>query len=984
MASALRADAPDFVPSFGAVSICPPKSRNSGPKGGPKRHRRRKQKKDNTSRSRRNQLKNTPNDQRPEHSVRDDVRAEKEDAEMVAPPTSFASILRSDAITSDAGPKVPAGWTVLRPQKQQRESNSKVGAVDESESRLTRNGPTTAPSKETTRTPHLTERMQKLRRRLWETMDRVQQEKRLEEEIPPNIQQDSSPVGMGVHDHIVVHAPAVPNCTRTSPTPTQPPLSFDVSSDVETMISQLQEGILPSRDEDYRRCLDVAVRLDRPQIVRLLCSHWVGSSYGTAKKKLQKKANGYGGDQEIHPLLKAVAFGHDECLQILLSSFPVGSICDAEGNTALHIAARRGNLETFRLVWRQQCQQTNKKKYHQAAVFKLVSRRNSRGQTYLHVACESSATDIVDWILRRNEQRSLLSKLLLMEDEDTQTPLLAAIAAGATDCVMNFLMQRAAVVTGSQSCPLRWAVRSNSDAAGVVDMVFLLLEFHGKDHAVSSSVYDWHGALCDCLARRDNEYTGKLSLQLLRLLIEAGANLFASSASPPRKARSAPTYSDSAFWMAVERYDAEALEVMLETHDRVETRRREMRRKDPKLKQQPESFFVGMESSSDLEKRTNLRKALLASLYHMQEATSSSSKETRTVAVLALYKHGATLDESHLRLLKESLRRVTLSLVETPRTFLASLQSSSCLSTTRARGDTSSEWKGALGSLPWFNCSPVESYSCHSISNVSGESYHHVFHDSPSVLIKSKDKAEFLVHEGIFDEQCEKLAGAVRFAKASRPSGDSTVTVEVGLTAIQCRWLLEHLYSNSILTPLPDCPVECCDALLELCLVADEYLCWSLLQECEMRLLANSASFNACFCLDCLSDTASCLEILPANPGAGTGSASSFLINDQTVLNVLALLNELVDSPAVLDEVYFTSMRTNEGWREQPALRALSDLVTRYLLSHFGAVVKSAGWVSQICAPDDCDATREFGMLLNYCLEELNNTEATSVAKVGL
>ena len=58
--------------------------------------------------------------------------------------------------------------------------------------------------------------------------------------------------------------------------------------------------------------------------------------------------------------------------------------------------------------------------------------------------------------------------------------------------------------------------------------------------------------------------------------------------------------------------------------------------------------------------------------------------------------------------------------------------------------------------------------------------------------------------------------------------------------------------------------------------------------------------------------------------------------------------------------------------------------MTRYLLSHFGAVVKSAGWVSQICAPDDCDATREFGMLLNYCLEELNNTEATSVAKVGL
>jgi hypothetical protein len=76
------------------------------------------------------------------------------------------------------------------------------------------------------------------------------------------------------------------------------------------------------------------------------------------------------------------------------------------------------------------------------------------------------------------------------------------------------------------------------------------------------------------------------------------------------------------------------------------------------------------------------------------------------------------------------------------------------------------------------------------------------------------------------------------------------------LPRLAAMMLLSHCYHGSITFGLMNSPTKQCNQLLEMALVAEEYLCPSLLLECELRLLMHTSrlekhNYNACICVQC-------------------------------------------------------------------------------------------------------------------------------------
>jgi hypothetical protein len=129
-------------------------------------------------------------------------------------------------------------------------------------------------------------------------------------------------------------------------------------------------------------------------------------------------------------------------------------------------------------------------------LMKVLSCKNRKGQTPLHVACKHGLVHVMDIFLSVCSS-SLLAKLLHIHDDLNQTPLLAAVRFESTDVVMSLLMWRgndqvwkdaATELSNVDSCPLTCAA-----SAGSIDMVLLLLEF--MDPVAHNASYTLDGSL---------------------------------------------------------------------------------------------------------------------------------------------------------------------------------------------------------------------------------------------------------------------------------------------------------------------------------------------------------------------------------------------------------------------------------------------------------------------------------------------------------
>jgi ankyrin repeat protein len=158
--------------------------------------------------------------------------------------------------------------------------------------------------------------------------------------------------------------------------------------------------------------------------------------------------------------------GHEECLQLLLANSPsVVLVKDAMGNNILHASCNlQVPLSTFQLVV---------DVVSSAALSKAALSRNALGETPLHIACKHGRIALVDAFLS-SLNFSLLAKVLVVQDQQAQTPFLAAVGSGSADVVMGLLMWRGnnheSISSKNAKCPLAWAVRTRN-----VDTVLLLL-----------------------------------------------------------------------------------------------------------------------------------------------------------------------------------------------------------------------------------------------------------------------------------------------------------------------------------------------------------------------------------------------------------------------------------------------------------------------------------------------------------------------------
>jgi hypothetical protein len=217
--------------------------------------------------------------------------------------------------------------------------------------------------------------------------------------------------------------------------------------------------------------------------------------------------------------------------------------------------------------------------------------------------------------------------------------------------------------------------------------------------------------------------------------------------------------------------------------------------------------------------------------------------------------------------------------------------------------------------------------------------------------------------------------------------------------------LLTHCYHGSIVFGLEKSSMNQCRQLLELALIAEEYLCPSLLMECELRLLMKlpfleKHEFSPCICpqcssgviqsseqlgcpigVQCLEEARSCLDDCYCEL-AGVYFYSCFvssnenggIITPETVLDVFATAQQLEES-LCHHEFYRTEFhRLNKIYGPNPTdgpaipseytfppFAAVKLMAVRLILQDFQAVIRSESYMRQIKSDDDNDdsLTRE-------------------------
>ncbi|MBH05973.1 MAG: hypothetical protein CMJ20_06595 [Phycisphaeraceae bacterium] len=197
----------------------------------------------------------------------------------------------------------------------------------------------------------------------------------------------------------------------------------------------------------------------------------------------------------------------------LVNSSSSKSICRThpefnEGDTALHLASRKGDLEIIKFL---------------LSLKAMVDAGNADGKTPLHYAASSGGDEIVDMLMEADADADA-------KDHHGRTPLYEAVAAGGVSCVHRLLGKGAYSDAADKDgdTPLHAAVRIGSEpiaralltagakinASDEQDRTPLHLVAINADHGVANNASD-----AQVTASR------KKSMMLAKLLVTRGANV---------------------------------------------------------------------------------------------------------------------------------------------------------------------------------------------------------------------------------------------------------------------------------------------------------------------------------------------------------------------------------------------------------------------------------------------------------------------------
>lgn len=636
----------------------------------------------------------------------------------------------------------------------------------------------------------------------------------------------------------------------------------------------------------------------------------------------------------------------------------------------------------------------------------------------------------------------------------------------------------------STGCPLIVAVSKQS-----IPMVKLLLEMNGgmleKDE-VNRALLEVIYRMTEDEKKEEGSYSDDDTYEIICLLIShGGANphLPVAIRFPGKPYTSGDKSSlisgftvkmavqeDTPLLAAVRAADAEAVRCMITAYSSFLASLKRLRRNDPLLRPQPESYFRRLEDQEDVAVYSYVDTALVTSLFLLWQSSqqgSSSARSSYGICALVLFKCGSRLNLSSSTTAAVSLRRLVSqqamqwlekclemgillpppkklksNIVEGRYYFQAPIAQyripNYCVGKKKLmindvpfyhdEGATYMDWSDVLSELPWFRSRIKYGVNCNYwmqknlLSNVSSWSKVKegvtTYNNNITALVEDEfflvvEGQKLLAHKSIVSARSGKLAAQIRFTEShitQQPSAGECLSVKVDhLPLLTAMMLLCHCYHGSIAFGLRKSPLEQCHQLLEMALVAEEYLCPSLLLECELRLLQNSSK-NCCICPHCSDESIlseeqmdcpiglECLEkakmihdpTLYCEPaGVHTYKSSSTFISDgglitpESALDILAVAQQLEQSSSSSQQELYRikfyqsgnkiddpkkTMSSCVGWNNN--INSDKEVGTGYIstpfaaakimaiwsmLRNFPAVIKSDSYLRQINNDDEDD-----------------------------
>ena len=264
----------------------------------------------------------------------------------------------------------------------------------------------------------------------------------------------------------------------------------------------------------------------------------------------------------------------------------------------------------------------------------------------------------------------------------------------------------------------------------------------------------------------------------IEALIQAGGNPFGDVSISNNNGK-----IETAINVASRSVSINVLKRLIETGRKALRHIQGLRRRDPKLRQQPESFFQAMETTENDQMNMALKFALLESLYygwhfyyrephHMKMMQHLSSAAT-------LYKHGARLVESDLIRLHASLHTQSITTDTSSYQEAGSMTFMTTYHQQLATESVQSSWKVSdldrsmlahnsqlLCRTAWLR-DKVDAFgtSCPWLSsNYNVDFQINESRDDKVILVANHDE-KFVVHNSVVSQKSVKLASAIRFAK---------------------------------------------------------------------------------------------------------------------------------------------------------------------------------------------------------------------------
>ena len=608
--------------------------------------------------------------------------------------------------------------------------------------------------------------------------------------------------------------------------------------------------------------LQLAITLNCPDIIRTLVSDTI-ASYGVHNKSEN--------EQGCTPLMLACELGRVACIKALLCSSHVKLDYRERrgGNTCYHYCCLNQNNGVAALdTLMSHTTNTTQKR--------VLLSTNREGRNLLHLACARGDLPLLKSLLGHlsNISSQLPWKALTMIDRLGHNPFISAVYANECDIVEHLLLTRFAgadYTSWFSACPLTIASSNLS-----LDMAKLLFEM-GYDTRSTTNPnlspiirYDVNRSLLELVlvSIDDNDKVDTSKHELIGLFIEHGANPHSAvNVFTPNKPKTRgnngitalSTEEETPLSVAVVARDYLSIECMLHSYTHALTITQASRRKDPILISQPESYFRAVEERETDMVHSSLQSALVKALFltWQQKGDHAMGK-----CCLALYRRGVALSQLNMQWLEKCIAMerlmppLTIRDDSTEKYYFEAPQVQYSLpngsTNPVSSADTFLCWSHVLLSLPWvvnkfaFNCNWIRT----GIDNSDfdpGE-----LKNDEMYLVAEGTK--LLVHRSIISARSGKLAAAIRFAEVQEQYNDKkggTMSIVIDLPLLIAKMLICHCYHGSISFGLMSSasPLKRCEQLLELALLAEEYLLPSLITEVEMRLLDTKGS--DCFCAYC-------------------------------------------------------------------------------------------------------------------------------------